>query len=85
MADKSVENRIEEALEQMRPFFEADGGDMRLHKVTDDMIAQIVMVGACSNCSMSDMTLSNGVEEAIRKVAPEIKGLKAFREEELQY
>jgi len=75
---EDITARIEGALEQMRPFFEADGGDMQLREVTPDMIALIELHGACCNCSMSEMSLRAG-EEAIKKVAPEIKGIEAVR------
>lgn len=74
----NIEERIEGALEQLRPFFVSDGGDMKLLEVTDKMIARIELHGACSSCSMSDMSLRAG-EEAIKKVAPEILGVEAVR------
>ena len=70
-------NRINEALASLRPFFEADGGDMILVDITDEGVAQIQLLGACSDCSMSQMTLKAGVEEALKKVAPEIIGVEA--------
>jgi len=79
--DTDLINRVELALEQMRPFFEADGGDMKLVEVTDKYVARIGLVGACSSCSMSSMSLRAG-EEAIRKVAPEIVRVEAIRLEE---
>lgn len=69
--------RIEEALQQLRPFLEADGGDMSLVEVTDDMVVKVKLHGACSSCSMSMMTLKAGVEEAVKRVAPEIKRVEA--------
>lgn len=69
--------KINEAIEQIRPFLNADGGDMELVEITDDAIVKVRLLGACSDCSMSAMTLKAGVEEAIRKVAPEIKSVEA--------
>jgi Fe-S cluster biogenesis protein NfuA len=69
--------KINEALASLRPFFEADGGDMKLIDITDDGIAQIQLLGACSDCSMSLMTLKAGVEQAVKKVAPEIVSVEA--------
>ena len=71
-------NRIEGALEQLRPFLEADRGDITLVEVTNDMVAKVELHGACKDCSMSYMTLKAGVEESIKKVAPEIKGVEAI-------
>lgn len=64
--------RIEAAIEKIRPFLEADGGDIELVEVTDGNVARVRLLGACSNCSMSLMTLKAGVEETIRKEVPEI-------------
>lgn len=69
--------KIEDALLQLRPFFEADGGNMELAEITNEGVAKIRLVGACADCSMSEMTLRSGVEEAIKKVAPEITAVEA--------
>ena len=63
------------SIEALRPFLNDDGGDMELIDITDDGIVQVKLLGACSSCSMSMMTLKAGLEEAILKVAPEIKGV----------
>ena len=70
-------NRINDVLASLRPFFEADGGDMKLVDITDKGVAQIQLLGSCSDCSMSQMTLKAGVEEALKKAAPEIIGVEA--------
>jgi Fe-S cluster biogenesis protein NfuA len=69
--------KINAAIEQIRPFLNADGGDMELVEITDDAIVKVRLLGACSDCSMSAMTLKAGVEEAIKKVAPEIHSVEA--------
>ena len=66
---------INDSIEQLRPFLNADGGDMEFVDVTDDGIVHVKLLGACSSCSMSMMTLKAGLEEAVKKVAPEIKGI----------
>lgn len=71
------EQRIREALSDLRPFLEADGGDITLEEVTTDGIARVRLHGACSSCSMSHMTMKAGVEEAIKRVAPAIKRVDA--------
>lgn len=71
--DKNIINKIEEALTQVRPFLESDGGDIRLVEVTDDYVVRVKLLGACSDCQASVMTLKAGVEEAIKKVLPEVK------------
>ena len=71
--------KIEGAIEQLRPFLEADGGDIRLLRVEDN-IAKVQVLGAFHSCSMSAMTLKAGIEEAIKKVAPEIIAVDAVEE-----
>jgi len=69
--------RIEAALDDLRPFLEADGGDISLEEVTPDGIARVRLHGACTSCAMSPMTMKAGVEEAIKRVAPHIKTVEA--------
>lgn len=69
--------KINRSLEELRPFLLADGGDMELVNITDEGIAQVRLLGACSDCSMSMMTIKAGLEEAVKKVAPEITGVEA--------
>jgi Fe-S cluster biogenesis protein NfuA len=63
---------INQSIDQLRPFLHADGGDMELIEITDEGIAKVKLLGACSSCSMSMMTLKAGLEEAVKKLAPEI-------------
>jgi Fe-S cluster biogenesis protein NfuA len=77
ITDPSILSKINDALEQLRPFFNADGGDMELVEVTDDFVARVKLLGACSSCSMSAMTLKNGVEEAVKRAVPEIRAVEA--------
>ncbi|MBL7928651.1 MAG: NifU family protein [Bacteroidia bacterium] len=72
--------RIEKALDEVRPFLQADEGDVQLVEVTDDLIARIELQGACSTCSMSAMTMRAGIEQAILKAVPEIKAVEEVRE-----
>lgn len=74
--------KINAALQDLRPFLEADGGDMELVNITDEGVAQVQLLGACSSCSMSVMTLKAGLEEAVKKVAPEIIRVEAIDLEE---
>ena len=81
-----VKNRAElktidlEALQQLRTLLERDGGDMELIEITDDNVVRIKLLGNCSGCSMSTMTMKVGLEEAIKKAAPEIKKVEAINE-----
>ena len=74
-ANLNITNKIEEALEQVRPFLQSDGGDIKLIDVSSDNIVKVELLGACSDCEVSMMTLKAGVEQAIRKVFPELKEL----------
>ena len=76
--DKEVlTEKINSSLDKLRPFLHADGGDMELVEITDDGIVRVRLMGACSDCSMSLMTLKAGLEEAVKKIAPEIKSVEA--------
>ncbi len=79
--ETSITDRINEALVQIRPFLEADGGDVTLEEVTQDGVAKVKLHGACSSCSMSSMTMKAGIEESIKKAVPEIKAVVAVNNE----
>jgi len=70
--------KVESALEQIRPYLQADGGDVSLIEITDDYIVKLELKGACKSCSMSMMTMKAGIEESIKRVAPEIKSVQAI-------
>ena len=70
--------KVEQAIDSIRPYLEADGGDITVDEITDDMVAKVKLHGACSSCSMSTMTIKAGVSEAIRHAVPEIKNVIAI-------
>ena len=72
-----MRDRIEKALEKIRPVLVADGGDVQLVDVTADGIIKVRLTGACGGCPMSQMTLKMGIEKAIREEVPEIKEVVA--------
>ncbi|MBK6829607.1 MAG: NifU family protein [Flavobacteriales bacterium] len=72
-----MEARIREALTELRPFLEADGGDITLDEVTADGVARVRLHGACLGCAMVPMTMKAGVEEAIKRVAPTVRSVEA--------
>jgi Fe-S cluster biogenesis protein NfuA len=76
-----LHSRIEEALNQLRPYLQADNGNVSLIDVTEGMVARLKFHGACRNCSMSAMTLRAGIEQAILRMVPEIKSVEAIDEE----
>jgi Fe-S cluster biogenesis protein NfuA len=66
-----MKEKIEKALETIRPALRADGGDIQLVSV-EDGIVKVRLTGACSGCQMAQMTMTQGVEQAIKEVVPEI-------------
>lgn len=69
----SLKDKVEEALKEVRPMLEADGGNVELVSVTDDGKVTLRLTGACGSCPMSQMTLKMGVERILKKRVPEIK------------
>ena len=69
----SVIARVNESLELIRPYLQADGGDISLVGITDDSVVKVRLLGACGSCPMSIQTLKAGVELTIRRMVPEIK------------
>ena len=78
---ESHRERIEEALDSIRPYLVADGGNVRVIELTDEMVLKLELLGNCGSCPMSTMTLKAGVEEAIKKAIPEIKEVVAINVE----
>ncbi|RDC63771.1 NifU family protein [Adhaeribacter pallidiroseus] len=70
-------DRIEYALNQIRPYLEADGGNVKILELTDDMVLKLEFLGACGSCTMSTMTLKAGVEQAVKREVPEIRAVEA--------
>jgi len=71
--EASLVQKIEKALAEIRPYLESDGGDISLVEVTSDMVVKVQLHGACQSCNVNQMTLKAGVEQSIKKYAPEIK------------
>lgn len=80
MMNTELHSRVEHALNQIRPYLEADSGNVSLLGITEDLIVRLQFHGSCSSCSMSAMTLKAGIEETILKMVPEIKGVVAVSE-----
>ena len=74
-------NQIELALDTIRPYLEADGGNVRIIDLSDEMVLRLELLGTCSSCPMSAMTLKAGVEEAIKKAIPDILKVEAVNVE----
>ncbi len=69
-------DRVESALDNIRPYLETDGGNVRVLELSHDHVLKIEFMGACGTCPMSTMTFKAGVEEAIKRNVPEIKKIE---------
>jgi Fe-S cluster biogenesis protein NfuA len=74
---ESFVQKIKTAIESIRPYLNADGGDVEFVDITDDLSVKVRLTGACHGCPYSMMTLKAGIEQAIRKSVPQIKELLA--------
>jgi Fe-S cluster biogenesis protein NfuA len=72
-----MEEKVLKALESIRPYLQADGGDVELIKVTPEGIVEVRLTGACGNCPMSQMTLRAGVERALIREVPGVRRVEA--------
>ena len=68
-----MRERVEAALEKIRPALKADGGNVELIDVTEDGVVKVKLTGACGGCPMSQMTLKSGIERVVKQEVPEIK------------
>lgn len=80
--ENTISEKIEKGLEKIRPYLQADGGDITLLEITDDMVVKVRLLGACGSCPMSMQTLKAGVEFTLKRIAPEIKEVVNVPEEE---
>tara|TARA_B100000900_G_scaffold142804_1_gene121096 strand:- start:133 stop:369 length:237 start_codon:yes stop_codon:yes gene_type:complete len=78
MTDLNLFQRINKGLDEIRPFLKQDGGDVAFVKVTSDFDLVLRLEGACRTCEVNQMTLKNGIEQSIKKYAPEIKSIKSI-------
>ncbi|KRP04551.1 MAG: nitrogen fixation protein NifU [Sphingobacteriales bacterium BACL12 MAG-120813-bin55] len=74
--EQDLYNKVESSLDSIRPYLKADGGDIEVVEITDDMVVRVRLLGACESCPMSFMTMKAGVEESIRSAIPGIKGIE---------
>ena len=70
--------KIESSLNSIRPYLKADGGDVKVLEITPENVVRLEFVGACSQCSMSSMTFKAGVEAAIKRDVPGIRGVEVI-------
>jgi len=74
MTSEEVKNNVQKALDEIRPFLQSDGGDIRLVGIeNNDTVVKVQLEGACVGCSVNQMTLKTGVEMTIKKHVPQIE------------
>jgi Fe-S cluster biogenesis protein NfuA len=73
----TLHQKVEAALNTIRPYLEADGGNVSIVEITSDQILRLELTGACKTCNMSHMTMKAGIEETIKSAVPEIKEIQS--------
>lgn len=81
MNSKKIKERIEKALEEIRPFLISDGGDITLVSIDNDKVVNVKLHGNCISCTVNQMTLKSGVEMTIKKYVPEIEKVVSVQED----
>ena len=75
--NEELVTKVKNVIEQIRPYLQADGGDVEYVDMTEDKTVNIRLMGMCGNCPHSQMTLKNGIEAAVKRVLPEIKSVES--------
>ena len=75
--NEELVTKVKNVLEQIRPYLQADGGDVEYVNLTEDNTVNIRLMGMCGNCPHSQMTLKNGIEAAVKRVLPEIRSVES--------
>ena len=74
MTENETLSNVEKALNEIRPFLMSDGGNIKLLSI-EGVVVKVQLEGACTGCSVNQMTLKNGVEATIKKYAPQIQSV----------
>jgi Fe-S cluster biogenesis protein NfuA len=74
----NLREKVEKALESVRPHLQADGGNVELIDVNEDGIVKVKLIGSCGGCPMAAMTLQYGVTNAIKQAVPEVKDVQSI-------
>lgn len=77
MAVSIQRTAVEEALAEIRPALQADGGDLILHGITDEGVVSVELMGACGTCPLSIVTMVAGIEMIVKKRVPTVAGVVA--------
>jgi Fe-S cluster biogenesis protein NfuA len=76
--ENTLLQRVETAIDSIRPYLKDDGGDVRVVEITEEKKVILELIGACSSCPMSPSTMKSGIEEAIKRFVPEITSIEAI-------
>ncbi len=79
MENHPLHNRIQTALDSIRPYLVADGGNVEIVEITPENVLKLALTGNCQSCNMSAMTFRAGVEEANRRDVPEITAVEEVK------
>lgn len=80
MTQHELTTRVQEALDEIRPFLQNDGGDIELVSIEDEKVVNVKLLGACVGCSVNQMTLKLGVEMTIKKHVPQIEKVVSIKQ-----
>jgi Fe-S cluster biogenesis protein NfuA len=72
---EELKNKVQKALDEIRPFLQNDGGDITLLSIENEKTVRVQLQGACVDCTVNQMTLKSGVEMTIKKYAPQIENV----------
>ena len=75
MSSEDIQKNVEKALDEIRPFLQNDGGNINLIGIENGEIVKVQLIGACSSCTVNQVTLKSGVEMTIKKYAPQIQSV----------
>jgi len=85
LTSQDLETRVEQTLDEIRPYLISHGGDVNLLEVTPEKVARLQLVGACGGCPMSTMTLKFGIERLLEDRIPELAGIEAVMADDFDW
>jgi Fe-S cluster biogenesis protein NfuA len=85
LTSQDLQTRVEETLDEIRPYLMSHGGDVTLLEVTPEKVARLQLVGACGGCPMSAMTLKFGIERLLADRVPELAGVEAVTADDFDW
>jgi Fe-S cluster biogenesis protein NfuA len=85
LTSQDLETRVDQTLDEIRPYLMSHGGDVNLLEVTPEKVARLQLVGACGGCPMSAMTLKFGIERLLEERVPELAGIEAVMADDFEW